>query len=54
VRRDKTWETFDSGVADKQLTVVEPEFAGVLSVMERTGPRSRQSGDRIAAALGFW
>jgi hypothetical protein len=30
-------ETIDPGVTDKRLTIIEPEFAGALAVMERHG-----------------
>jgi hypothetical protein len=47
-------ETVDPGVTDKRLMVVEPEFAGVLSVAERPGNtlspviRRAWDGDRLA------
>ena len=34
---DKEGDPVDEGVEDKRLLVVQPEFAGVLSVMERSG-----------------
>jgi hypothetical protein len=36
-KKEKRFETLDPGVADKRLMVVEPEFAGLLSVAERHG-----------------
>ena len=33
----KMWKTCDPGIADKRLMIVEDEFAGALSVMERHG-----------------
>jgi Protein of unknown function (DUF3987) len=35
--KEKQFEIIDPGVSDKRLMVVEPEFAGVLSVAERHG-----------------
>jgi hypothetical protein len=35
--KEKQLEVIDPGVADKRLMVVEPEFAGALAAMERTG-----------------
>jgi hypothetical protein len=35
--REGLWETIDPGVSDKRLMVTEPEFAGVLDVLERHG-----------------
>jgi hypothetical protein len=35
--KEKQFEIIDPGVPDKRLMVVEPEFAGVLSVAERHG-----------------
>jgi hypothetical protein len=35
--KDGSWETVDPGVVDKRLMVTEPEFAGVLAVVERHG-----------------
>jgi hypothetical protein len=35
--REKQFEIVDPGMSDKRLMVVEPEFAGVLSVAERHG-----------------
>jgi hypothetical protein len=35
--KEKTDETVDPGVSDKRLMVTEPEFAGVLAVVERHG-----------------
>jgi hypothetical protein len=35
--KEKVLETVDPGVADKRLTITEPEFAGVLAVVERHG-----------------
>jgi Protein of unknown function (DUF3987) len=35
--KEKQFEIVDPGVSDKRLMVVEPEFAGVLSVAERHG-----------------
>ena len=35
--KEETWETIDPGVIDKRLMVIEPEFAGVLAVVERHG-----------------
>jgi len=35
--KDKILETIDPGIADKRLTVIEPEFASVLAVAERQG-----------------
>jgi hypothetical protein len=35
--KEKVLETVDPGVADKRLTITEPEFAGVLAVAERHG-----------------
>jgi hypothetical protein len=35
--KSKQFETADPGVADKRLMVIEPEFAGALSAMERHG-----------------
>jgi hypothetical protein len=35
--KDKTVEVVDPGVTDKRLMIIEPEFAGALSVMERHG-----------------
>ena len=47
--KDQTWEIVDPGVIDKRLFVIEPEFAGALSVMERSGntlsPLIRQAWD---------
>lgn len=34
---ERTFEEIDPGVADKRLLVIESEFAGALSVMERPG-----------------
>jgi hypothetical protein len=34
---DRDGNPVDEGVSDKRLLVVQPEFAGVLSVMERSG-----------------
>jgi hypothetical protein len=39
--KEQQTETADPGVTDKRLAVVEPEFAGVLSVAERHGIRFR-------------
>jgi hypothetical protein len=35
--KEGAWETIDPGVMDKRLMVIEPEFAGVLAVVERHG-----------------
>src|SRR5262249_52146183 len=35
--KEGSWETIDPGVSDKRLMVTEPEFAGVLAVVERHG-----------------
>jgi hypothetical protein len=35
--KEDLWETIDPGVSDKRLMVSEPEFAGVLAVVERHG-----------------
>jgi hypothetical protein len=35
--KENSWETIDPGVSDKRLMVSEPEFAGVLAVVERHG-----------------
>ena len=35
--KERQFEIIDPGVSDKRLMVVEPEFAGVLSVAERHG-----------------
>jgi hypothetical protein len=35
--QEAVWETIDPGVMDKRLMVIEPEFAGVLAVVERHG-----------------
>ncbi|MGC2409382.1 MAG: DUF3987 domain-containing protein [Methyloceanibacter sp.] len=35
--KDQTAEVVDPGVTDKRLMIIEPEFAGALSVMERHG-----------------
>ena len=47
--KDQTWEIVDPGILDKRLFVIEPEFAGALSVMERSGntlsPLIRQAWD---------
>jgi hypothetical protein len=50
----QAWETTDPGIADKRLMIVEPEFAGALSVMERPGNtlspilRKAWDGDKLA------
>jgi hypothetical protein len=36
-KKEKRFEVVDPGVTDKRLMVVEPEFAGLLSVAERHG-----------------
>jgi Protein of unknown function (DUF3987) len=36
-QKAKEWEEVDPGIADKRLTIIEPEFAGALAVMERHG-----------------
>jgi hypothetical protein len=36
-KKEKRFEVVDPGVSDKRLMVVEPEFAGLLSVAERHG-----------------
>jgi hypothetical protein len=47
--KEQAWETVDPGVTDKRLMVIEPEFASLLSVMERHGntlsPILRKSWD---------
>jgi hypothetical protein len=35
--KEGAWETIDPGVTDKRLMIIEPEFAGVLAVVERHG-----------------
>jgi len=35
--KEKLFETVDPGVSDKRLMVIEPEFAGVLAVVDRHG-----------------
>jgi hypothetical protein len=35
--KEKLWETIEPAIADKRLMVSEPEFAGVLAVVERHG-----------------
>jgi hypothetical protein len=35
--KEKLWETIEPAIADKRLMVTEPEFAGVLAVVERHG-----------------
>jgi hypothetical protein len=35
--KEKVLETTDPGITDKRLTVIEPEFASVLTVAERQG-----------------
>ena len=35
--KEGLWETIDPGVSDKRLMITEPEFAGVLAVVERHG-----------------
>jgi hypothetical protein len=35
--KEGSWETIDPGVTDKRLMIIEPEFAGVLAVVERHG-----------------
>jgi Protein of unknown function (DUF3987) len=35
--KSKRFETIDPGIDDKRLMVIEPEFAGALSAMERHG-----------------
>jgi hypothetical protein len=35
--KNKTWDESDPGISDKRLLVIEPEFAGALSVLERHG-----------------
>jgi len=35
--KESKWGVIDPGAADKRLMVIEPEFAGLLSVMERPG-----------------
>jgi hypothetical protein len=35
--KESSWETIDPGVSDKRLMITEPEFAGVLAVVERHG-----------------
>jgi Protein of unknown function (DUF3987) len=50
----QAWETCDPGIADKRLMIIEDEFAGALSVMERHGNtlspilRKAWDGDRLA------
>jgi hypothetical protein len=52
--KEQRWETVDPGAADKRLMIVEPEFAGALSVAERHGntlsPLIRRAwdGDKLA------
>jgi Protein of unknown function (DUF3987) len=52
--KEKLFETVDPGVSDKRLMVIEPEFAGVLSVVERHGNtlsallRRAWDGDRLS------
>lgn len=52
--KEKRFEIVDPGVTDKRLMIVEPEFAGALSVAERHGntlsPLIRQAwdGNRLA------
>jgi hypothetical protein len=36
-QKAKEWEEVDPGITDKRLTIIEPEFAGALAVMERHG-----------------
>ncbi|MFZ0115814.1 MAG: hypothetical protein WAL15_15770, partial [Xanthobacteraceae bacterium] len=36
-KKEQRHEIVDPGVADKRLMIVEPEFAGLLSVAERHG-----------------
>jgi hypothetical protein len=47
--REETYVVVDPGVKDKRLTIVEPEFAGALAVMERHGntisPNLRRAWD---------
>jgi hypothetical protein len=51
---NQDWDVVDPGVTDKRLTIIEPEFAGALSVMERHGnilsPMIRKAwdGDKLA------
>jgi hypothetical protein len=35
--KEKTWDEVDPGMSDKRLMLIESEFAGALSVMERHG-----------------
>jgi hypothetical protein len=35
--KTQTWDEVDPGISDKRLMLIEPEFAGALSVMERHG-----------------
>jgi 5S rRNA maturation endonuclease (ribonuclease M5) len=52
--KEKSFEIVDPGVADKRLMIVEPEFAGAISVAERHGntlsPLIRRAwdGDKLA------
>jgi hypothetical protein len=52
--KEKCFEIVDPGVADKRLMIVEPEFAGAISVAERPGntlsPLIRRAwdGDKLA------
>jgi hypothetical protein len=52
--KEKRSEVVDAGITDKRLMIVEPEFAGAISVLERSGntlsPLIRRSwdGDKLA------
>jgi hypothetical protein len=52
--KEKRSEIVDPGITDKRLMIVEPEFAGAISVLERSGntlsPLIRRSwdGDKLA------